>query len=111
MDRIIRMHLSHCLPVTYHPFLESATTTDPKLETTTPVKREVRRESSESLSGLSPIDGTTIMCRNMPPALNKKDVIEKHFSRFGRVRKVLCRPLKNLAIVHFDDHVSKRCAF
>lgn len=79
---------------------------DPKLETTTPAKRTVRRESSEGLSGMSPTDCTVIQCRDVPPALNKKDIIEKHFSRFGKVRKVLCRPGKNLVIVHFDDHAS-----
>ncbi|XP_040912782.1 germinal-center associated nuclear protein [Toxotes jaculatrix] len=85
---------------------DSAKASDPKLETVTPVKRGVRRESSESLSGMSPSDCTIIQCRNIPPALNKKDTIEKHFARFGKVSKVLCRPAKNLAIVHFDDHVS-----
>ncbi|KAE8299602.1 Germinal-center associated nuclear protein [Larimichthys crocea] len=84
---------------------DSAKVPDPNLETTTPVKRGVRRESSESLSGMSPSDCTTIHCRNVPPALNKKDVLEKHFGRFGKVRKVICRPAKNLATVHFDDHV------
>ncbi|XP_027138252.1 germinal-center associated nuclear protein isoform X2 [Larimichthys crocea] len=85
---------------------DSAKVPDPNLETTTPVKRGVRRESSESLSGMSPSDCTTIHCRNVPPALNKKDVLEKHFGRFGKVRKVICRPAKNLATVHFDDHAS-----
>ncbi|XP_070770765.1 germinal-center associated nuclear protein [Enoplosus armatus] len=79
---------------------------DPKLQTTTPVKRGVRRESSESLSGMSPTDCTTLQCRKVPPALNKKETIEKHFGRFGKVRKVFCRPAKNLAIVHFDHHAS-----
>ncbi|XP_044071482.1 germinal-center associated nuclear protein [Siniperca chuatsi] len=85
---------------------DPAKASDPKLETTTPVKRAVRRESSESLSGMSPTDCTTIQCRNVPSALNKKDTIEKHFGRFGKVRKVFCRPAKNLAIVHFDHHAS-----
>lgn len=79
---------------------------DPKLDTTTPVKRGVRSESSESLGGMSPTDCTTIQCRNVPPVLNKKDIIEKHFRRFGAVQKVICRPAKNLVIVHFGDHVS-----
>ncbi|XP_018552194.1 LOW QUALITY PROTEIN: germinal-center associated nuclear protein [Lates calcarifer] len=85
---------------------DPATAPDPKPETITPVKRAVRRESSESLSGMSPTDCTVIQCRNVPPALNKKDTIEKHFARFGKVSKVLCRPAKNLAIVHFYDHPS-----
>lgn len=85
---------------------DAAKAPDAKLEITTPVKRGVRRESSESLSGMSPTDCTTIQCRNVPPALNKKDTIGKHFGRFGKVRKIFCRPAKNLAIVHFDHHAS-----
>ncbi|KAF3842809.1 hypothetical protein F7725_001658 [Dissostichus mawsoni] len=73
---------------------------------TTPVRRGSRRDSTESLGGMSPSDCTVLQCRNVPPALNKKEVIEKHFGRFGKVRKVYCRPGKNLAIVHFDDHAS-----
>ncbi|XP_073329353.1 germinal-center associated nuclear protein [Pagrus major] len=86
--------------------LDAAKPPDQNLETPPPVKRGVRRESSESLSGMSPTDCTSIQCRNLSPALNKKDIIEKHFGRFGRVRKVFCRPAKNMAIVHFDDHTS-----
>ncbi|XP_067459089.1 germinal-center associated nuclear protein [Thunnus thynnus] len=83
---------------------DSTKAPEPQLETTTtPVKHAVRRESSESL-GMS--DSTALQCKNIPPALNKKDVIERHFGRFGKVRKVYCRPAKNLAIVHFDDHAS-----
>ncbi|XP_031730842.1 germinal-center associated nuclear protein isoform X2 [Anarrhichthys ocellatus] len=73
---------------------------------TTPVRRGVRRESAESLSGMSASDCTVIQCRNVPRSLNRKDVIEKHFGRFGKISRVYCRPAKNLVIVHFDDHVS-----
>ncbi|XP_034077413.1 germinal-center associated nuclear protein isoform X1 [Gymnodraco acuticeps] len=73
---------------------------------TTPVRRGSRRDSMESLGGMSPTDCTVLQCRNVPPALNKKEVMEKHFGRFGKVRKVYCRPGKNLAIVHFDDHAA-----
>ncbi|TNN68550.1 Germinal-center associated nuclear protein [Liparis tanakae] len=67
---------------------------------------ERRRKSSESLGGMCAADCTAIQCRNVPPSLNKKDLIEKHFERFGKVSKVFCRPAKNLAIVHFNDHAS-----
>jgi len=73
------------------------------------MSRGVRRESLDSLSGMSPNDLTIIQCRNVPPALNKKDVIEKHFARFGKLQKVYCRPAKNMAMVHFHDHVSYFC--
>uniref|UniRef100_A0A3Q3M3Y8 Germinal-center associated nuclear protein n=1 Tax=Mastacembelus armatus TaxID=205130 RepID=A0A3Q3M3Y8_9TELE len=94
------------LPLTYYSYLDSEKAPDPEITTATPVKRSVRRESSESLSGMSPANCTIIQCRNVPHNLNKKDIIEKHFSRFSKVCKVLCRPAKNLAIVHFDDHAS-----
>ena len=52
------------------------------------------------------MDLTALQCKGVPPNLNRKDVIEKHFNRFGKVRRVFCRTQKNLAIVHFQDHVS-----
>lgn len=81
---------------------------DPELGAVTPVKHErrERRESSESLSNASFTDCTVLQCRKIPQSLNKKNIIEKHFSRYGRVSKVICRPAKNLAFVHFNDHVS-----
>uniref|UniRef100_UPI003AAB6F8D germinal-center associated nuclear protein n=1 Tax=Centroberyx gerrardi TaxID=166262 RepID=UPI003AAB6F8D len=85
---------------------DSAKPPEPEPETPTPSRRSLRRESSDSLGGLSPTDCNVIQCKNIPPALNKKEVIEKHFGRFGKVRRVFCRPGKNLAIVHFDDHAS-----
>ncbi|XP_054471888.1 germinal-center associated nuclear protein [Anoplopoma fimbria] len=85
---------------------DSANAPVSNLGITTPVRRGVRRESSESLGGMSPTDCTIIHCRNVPPNLNRKDVMEKHFGRFGRVRKVICRSGKNMATVHFDDHAS-----
>ncbi|XP_053296244.1 germinal-center associated nuclear protein [Pleuronectes platessa] len=85
---------------------DSAKAADPQPETVTPAKRGVRRESSEGLSGMSPTDCTSLQCRNIPPGLNKKDIIEKHFGRHGRVSKVFCKPAKNLAFVHFEDHAS-----
>ncbi|KAM3862155.1 germinal-center associated nuclear protein [Diretmus argenteus] len=85
---------------------DSATTPEPEPVTATPTRRSLRSESSESLGGQSPTDCTVLQCKNVPPALNKKDVIEKHFGRFGKVRRVFCRPNKNLAIVHFNDHAS-----
>ncbi|KAI1884892.1 hypothetical protein AGOR_G00214560 [Albula goreensis] len=75
-------------------------------ETETPARRSRRGESTDSLGGMSPSDATAIQCKNVPPNLNRKDIIEKHFSRFGKLRRVFCRPNKNLAIVHFHDHAS-----
>ncbi|XP_077404821.1 germinal-center associated nuclear protein [Vanacampus margaritifer] len=75
-------------------------------ETKTPARTGARSDSLDSLSETSPTDCTAIQCRNMPPALNKRDIIQKHFSRFGKVCKVICRPPKNMAIVHFNNHAS-----
>ncbi|XP_061679793.1 germinal-center associated nuclear protein [Syngnathoides biaculeatus] len=75
-------------------------------KTKTLVRAAERNESLDSLSGTSPTDCTIIQCRNVPPALNKRDIIQKHFSRFGKVCRVCCRPARNTAIVQFDNHGS-----
>uniref|UniRef100_A0A8C7Y5D3 Germinal-center associated nuclear protein n=1 Tax=Oryzias sinensis TaxID=183150 RepID=A0A8C7Y5D3_9TELE len=78
----------------------------PTRDMSTPASHGERSESLDSLSGMSPSELTCIMCRNIPQELNKRNKIEKHFARFGKVCKVLCRPAKNLAIVYFNDHVT-----
>lgn len=85
---------------------DSTKASDPKLKTAARVKRGVCRESSESLSGLSPTDCTTIHCKDLLADLNKKEILEKHFARFGKVTRVVCRPTKSQATVHFSDHAS-----
>ncbi|KAM6934890.1 germinal-center associated nuclear protein [Xenentodon cancila] len=85
---------------------DPATTPDPKTLVLTPKTRGPRSESLDSLSGVSPNDLTSILCRNVPHVWNKKDVLEKHFARFGNVHKVFCRPAKCMAIVHFGDHAA-----
>ncbi|XP_055018999.1 LOW QUALITY PROTEIN: germinal-center associated nuclear protein [Boleophthalmus pectinirostris] len=65
-----------------------------------------RRESTDSLSGLSPNECTVLHCRDVPPDLNRKDVLVKHFGRFGKVLRIYCRIQRNSAIVHFDNHAS-----
>ncbi|XP_037120761.1 germinal-center associated nuclear protein isoform X2 [Syngnathus acus] len=78
-------------------------------ESKTPRRSGAPSESLDSLdseSGTSPADWTVIQCRNIPAALNKKNIIEKHFSQFGKVSKLQCRPSKGLAMVHFESHAS-----
>ncbi|XP_055071228.2 germinal-center associated nuclear protein [Misgurnus anguillicaudatus] len=75
-------------------------------QTPTPGRRAVRKESTDSLGGLSPSDATVIQCKDIPSNLNRKDIVAQHFGQFGKVLKVYCRPQKNLAIVHFQDHAS-----
>ncbi|KAI4878707.1 hypothetical protein NFI96_013487 [Prochilodus magdalenae] len=79
---------------------------EPKAETSTPARRAQRGESTDSLAGLSPSEATAIQCKEIPSNLNRKDLIEKHFGRFGKLRRVYCKPAKNLAIIHFHDHAS-----
>uniref|UniRef100_A0A8C7Y4R0 Germinal-center associated nuclear protein n=1 Tax=Oryzias sinensis TaxID=183150 RepID=A0A8C7Y4R0_9TELE len=88
------------------PTEETDTTPETKAEMSTPASHGERSESLDSLSGMSPSELTCIMCRNIPQELNKRNKIEKHFARFGKVCKVLCRPAKNLAIVYFNDHAA-----
>ncbi|XP_076016638.1 germinal-center associated nuclear protein [Genypterus blacodes] len=85
---------------------DPAATPDLKLEATPSPRCDLRTKRTESLGGMSPSDCTVIQCKNVPPTYNKKEVIKRHFARFGRVSKVFCRPPNNLAIVHFEDHAS-----
>ncbi|XP_037343746.2 germinal-center associated nuclear protein [Pungitius pungitius] len=90
-------------PPTVQPLTREALERAGESANATPTRR---RQSSESLSGMSVTDCTIIQCRNVPPNLNRKDVMEKHFGRYGKVRRVLCQPAKNLVKVHFEDHAS-----
>ncbi|XP_041857307.1 germinal-center associated nuclear protein [Melanotaenia boesemani] len=85
---------------------DSSMTPDPAAEGLTPKSRGAHRDSLDSLSGISPSDLTSIQCRDVPAVLNKKDLLEKHFARFGKVCRIICRPAKNVAIIHFDDHAA-----
>ena len=89
----------------FYPLQGSVETPDKEPETKTPVRRAQRGDSIDSLGGLSPTDTTNIQCKNVPANLNKKDILEKHFARFGKICRIMCRPQKNLATVHFQDHV------
>ncbi|KAI5628091.1 germinal-center associated nuclear protein [Silurus asotus] len=84
---------------------------EPEGETCTPSRRVAREDSTDSLASLSPSEpSTVIQCKGIPPNLNRKDTVKKHFGRFGKVHRVYCRPEKNLAIVHFHDHASAAVA-
>ncbi|XP_074551191.1 germinal-center associated nuclear protein isoform X2 [Halichoeres trimaculatus] len=82
---------------------DSTKAPDLKPQTKAPEKPGLRRESSE---GTSYADCTAILCKNVPPALNKREIMEKHFSRYGKVCKIYCRLAKNHATIHFSDHAS-----
>lgn len=82
---------------------------EPQVEKLIPSRRAEHRESTDSLAGLSP-EFSVIQCKGIPPNLNRKDLVKKHFGRFGKVHRVYCRPEKNLAIVHFHDSASASVA-
>ncbi|XP_067892299.1 germinal-center associated nuclear protein [Heterodontus francisci] len=69
--------------------------------------RRLRRGSStDSLSSVPLSELTAIQCKNIPVDLNKKEIIKKHFTQFGKVQRVYCQTSKRLAVVHFYDHAS-----
>ncbi|CAM4601451.1 unnamed protein product [Leuciscus chuanchicus] len=79
-------------------------------QTHTSGRRATRKDSTGSLSGLSPTDATVIQCKGIPPKLNRKELVTEHFGHFGKVLKVYCKPQKHLAIVYFHDHASAAIA-
>ncbi|XP_072902486.1 germinal-center associated nuclear protein isoform X2 [Hemitrygon akajei] len=80
------------------------------LSSKTPSRRPRRGDSTESLSGTSVSELTAIQCKNIPADLNKKGIIRKHFSQFGKVQRVYCQTNKNQAVVHFTNNLSASTA-
>ncbi|NXT48335.1 GANP protein, partial [Pluvianellus socialis] len=67
-------------------------------------------ESMEGLGGLSPGELMAIQCKNVPDYLNDRTVLEKHFGQFVKVRRIMTRRNKKMAILHFFDHASAALA-
>ncbi|XP_059823380.1 germinal-center associated nuclear protein isoform X2 [Hypanus sabinus] len=80
------------------------------LSSKTPSRRPRRGDSTESLSGTSLSELTAIQCKNIPADLNKRGIIRKHFSQFGKVQRVYCQTNKNQAVVHFTNNLSASTA-
>ncbi|KAM6307478.1 germinal-center associated nuclear protein [Aegotheles albertisi] len=76
----------------------------------TPARRARGSESTEGLGGLSPGELTAIQCKNIPDYLNDRTVLEKHFGQFVKVRRVMTRRNKKMAVLHFFDHASAALA-
>ncbi|KFW12699.1 Germinal-center associated nuclear protein, partial [Eurypyga helias] len=77
----------------------------------TPARRARGSESTEGLPGaLSPGELMAIQCKNIPDYLNDRTVLEKHFGQFVKVRRVMTRRSKKMAILHFFDHASAALA-
>ncbi|XP_009889707.1 PREDICTED: germinal-center associated nuclear protein [Charadrius vociferus] len=76
----------------------------------TAARRPQGRESTEGPGGPSPGELTAIQCKNVPDYLNDRTVLEKHFGQFVKVRRVMTRRNKKMAILHFFDHASAALA-
>ncbi|XP_025963226.2 germinal-center associated nuclear protein isoform X1 [Dromaius novaehollandiae] len=76
----------------------------------TPVRRARGSDSVDSLGGLSPGELTSIQCKNIPDNLNDRGVLEKHFGQFVKVRRIMTRRNKKMAVLHFFDHASAALA-
>lgn len=107
------------------PAAEPEATTPPA-----PARRKLRREASaeEAASGpeTPPVSGrrrlrreasseevrscTTILCDQVPAIALKKPLLEKFFSRFGKVTKVLVNARKESATITFDSHEAAKMA-
>lgn len=59
-------------------------------------------KSSSFPSGYS----TTLHLKLLPPQVNTQEILEKHFSKFGRVENILCVAEEMSAYVTFTTHVS-----
>lgn len=81
--------------------MDPAPSTSTELQTPPAARAGSRRESTESTT-----DSTVLQCRNLPPELNHKGILIKHFSAFGKVHRVYCKPQRNMAFIHFGDHAS-----
>ncbi|NXT03027.1 GANP protein, partial [Jacana jacana] len=67
-------------------------------------------ESTEGLGVMSPGELMAIQCKNIPDYLNDRTVLEKHFGQFVKVRRIMTRRSKKMAILHFFDHASAALA-
>ncbi|XP_052647772.1 germinal-center associated nuclear protein isoform X1 [Harpia harpyja] len=76
----------------------------------TPARRARGSESTEGPGGLSPGELTAIQCKNVPDYLNDRTVLEKHFGQFVKVRRIMTRRNKKMAVLHFFDHASAALA-
>ncbi|KAM6080289.1 germinal-center associated nuclear protein [Theristicus caerulescens] len=76
----------------------------------TPARRARGSESTEGLGGLSPGELTAIQCKNVPDYLNDRTVLEKHFGQFVKVRRIMTRRNKKMAVLYFFDHASAALA-
>uniref|UniRef100_A0A8B9MHZ0 Germinal-center associated nuclear protein n=1 Tax=Accipiter nisus TaxID=211598 RepID=A0A8B9MHZ0_9AVES len=82
----------------------------PHVTAATPARRARGSESTEGPGGLAPGELTAIQCKNVPDYLNDRTVLEKHFGQFVKVRRIMTRRNKKMAVLHFFDHASAALA-
>lgn len=70
----------------------------------TPLRRTKRSDSTDSIGPLSPNEQTCIQLKNLPQDLNKKQVLEAFFKKFGKIQRTYCKPGNTTAIIHFAQH-------
>ncbi|XP_053803397.1 germinal-center associated nuclear protein isoform X3 [Vidua chalybeata] len=86
-----------------------AETRDPAREDAAPTAPACRSRGSESTEGLGVLPAaelTAVQCKNIPDYLNDRTVLEKHFGQFAKVRRIMTRRNKKMAVLHFFDHAS-----
>ncbi|XP_049672643.1 germinal-center associated nuclear protein isoform X2 [Accipiter gentilis] len=92
------------------PPAEARETPREDVTATTPARRARGSESTEGPGGLAPGELTAIQCKNVPDYLNDRTVLEKHFGQFVKVRRIMTRRNKKMAVLHFFDHASAALA-
>ena len=84
---------------------EQPTEEIPTKPTIQPSKKLERLKSVEELKAIK-----SIICEQVPASAMNKKVLEKHFSRFGKVQKVVLFAKKSSASVVFETHQSAKKA-
>ena len=94
------------------PAVPSYFTTEPEPEV--PPKDELKAEPSKKLERLTSVEQLkaikSIICEQVPTSAMNKKVLEKHFSRFGKVQKVVLFTKKSSVSVVFDTHQAAKKA-
>ena len=98
-------------PIVTSPTVPSYFSTEPEPEVS---KDEFKAEPSKKLERLTSVEQLkaikSIICEQVPTSAMNKKVLEKHFSQFGKVQKVVLFTKKSSASVVFDTHQAAKKA-
>ncbi|XP_061179067.1 germinal-center associated nuclear protein-like [Saccostrea echinata] len=61
-----------------------------------------RATSTRRLSSVE--DRVALICKNVPPRFNSGQKLRQHFTKFGEVTRVITKPDKGMATIHFKTH-------